>query len=66
MISFMKKIKQSTEQKIDIKALQDVSPDVLIQGRIKAVLLCFHTVVQCRALRQHETTIVSHIDDYFK
>jgi hypothetical protein len=45
----MKKIKQSTEQKIDIKALQDVSPDVLIQGRIKAVFTLFIKLVNIDA-----------------
>ena len=67
MISLMKIIKLTTDQKIDIEALHDVSRDGRVRDRIKAVLLRsegWSTPMIAQALRLHETSIVRHIDDY--
>jgi len=63
----MKNIKLTTEQKIDLKALHNVSIDGWIRDRIKAVLLRFEgwsKAMIAQALRLHETSIVRHIDDF--
>ena len=67
MISIMKSIKLTTEQKIDLEALHDASRDGRVRDRIKAVLLRsegWSTSMIAQALRLHETSIVRHIDDY--
>lgn len=67
MISLMKNIKLTTEQKIDLEALHDASRDGRVRDRIKAVLLRsegWSTSMIAQALRLHETSIVRHIDDY--
>ena len=67
MISLMKNIKLTTEQKIDLEALHDASRDGRVRDRIKAVLLRsegWPTSMIAQALRLHETTIVRHVDDY--
>jgi len=63
----MKNIKLTTEQKIDLEALHDVSRDGRVRDRIKAVLLRsegWSTAMIAQALRLHETSIVRHIDDF--
>jgi len=67
MISLMKSIHLTTEQKIDLEALHDASRDGRVRDRIKAVLLRsegWSTTMIAQALRLHETTIVRHINDY--
>lgn len=67
MISLMKNIKLTTEQKINLEALHDTSRDGRVRDRIKAVLLRsegWSTSMIAQALRLHETSIVRHIDDY--
>ena len=67
MISLMKSIHLTTEQKIDFEALHHASRDKRVCDRIKAVLLrseSWSTAMIAQALRLHETTIVRHIDDY--
>ena len=63
----MKNIKLTTEQKIYLEALHDVSRDGRVRDRIKAVLLRsegWSTAMIAQALRLHETSIVRHIDDF--
>ena len=67
MISLMKEVKLTPEQKIDLEALHDTSRDKRVCDRIKAVLLRsegWTTAMIAQALRLHETTIVRHLDDY--
>lgn len=67
MISLMKNIKLTIEQKIDLEALHDASRDGRVRDRIKAVLLRsegWSTSMITQALRLHETSIVRHINDY--
>ena len=67
IISVMKNIKLTIEQKIALEALHDESRDGRVRDRIKAVLLRsegWSTPMIAQALRLHETTIVRHINDY--
>lgn len=67
MITLMKNIKLTTEQKIDLEALHDASRGGRVRDRIKAVLLRsegWSTAMIAQALRLHETSIVRHIDDF--
>ena len=67
MISLIKSINLTTEEKIDLIALHDTSRDDRVRDRIKAVLLRsegWSIIMITQALRLHETTICRHIDDY--
>ncbi|MBA6294079.1 transposase [Colwellia sp. MB3u-70] len=67
MISLMKNLKISTDQKIYLEALHDASLDGRVRDRIKATLLRsegWSTSMIAQALRLHETTIAWHLDDY--
>ncbi|MCJ8315417.1 MAG: IS630 family transposase [Saccharospirillaceae bacterium] len=67
MISLMKEVRLTPNQKIDLEALHDASRDKRVCDRIKAVLLRsegWSTSMIAQALRLHETSITRHIDDY--
>ena len=67
MISLIKSINLTTEEKIDLEALHDTSRDDRVRDRIKAVLLRskgWLTTMIAQVLRLNETTICRPIDDY--
>ena len=67
MISLIKSINLTTEEKIDLEVLHDTNRDGHVRDRIKATLLRsegWSTTMITQALRLHETTIYRYIDDY--